>query len=113
MHANERLVRALYEAQGRFYAGQTGAEAVEALLADEIVWHVQGRNAIAGHYRGKPEVLDYFTRRRDKARGSLRIAVRRVLADDEFAMQLASGHAELRGAVREWETVGVYRIADG
>jgi ketosteroid isomerase-like protein len=113
MHANEKLLRCFYEAQARFYEGETGAEAVEALLGDDIVWHVPGRNAIAGDYRGKQAVLDYFARRRDKAGGSLRVVIHRVLADDEFALQLAGGRAELRGAVREWETVGVYRIADG
>ena len=27
-------------------------------------------------------------------------------------MQLAGGRAQLGGAIREWETVGVFRIAD-
>jgi uncharacterized protein len=113
MQASEKLVREFYEAQGRFYAGETSAEAVEALLGDDIVWHVPGRNAIAGVYRGKQAVLDYFKRRRDKAGGSLRIVIHRVLAHNELVIQLAGGRAELCGAVREWETVAVYRIADG
>ena len=111
MHPNETLVRDFYEVQGRYYAGAVSAEAVEALLSDDIAWHVPDRNAIAGEYRGKREVLDYFGERREKAGGSLRIMVRRMLADDEFVVQLAAGRARLGGAVREWETVGVYRIA--
>jgi ketosteroid isomerase-like protein len=112
VHPNETLVRDFYEVQGRYYTGEASAEAVEALLSDDIAWHVPGRNAIAGDYHGKREVLDYFRRRRDKARRSLRIMVRRTLADEEFVMQLAAGRVQLGGAVREWETVGVYRIAD-
>jgi ketosteroid isomerase-like protein len=113
MHPNERLIRDFYEAQGRFYAGSAGREEVEDLLADDIVWHVPGRNAIAGDYRGKDEVFDYFARRRDLARGSLRVRVRHTLADDELVTQLAGGSAEIAGEPREWETVGVYRIAGG
>jgi ketosteroid isomerase-like protein len=82
-------------------------------MAEDIVWRVPGRNAIAGDYRGRDAVLEYFARRRDKARGSFRVIIRRTLADDEFVLQLAGGRAELGGNVREWETVGVYRVAGG
>jgi ketosteroid isomerase-like protein len=113
MHPNQELIQDFYEAQGRFYAGEVGSEAVEALLSDEIVWHVPGRSAISGEYSGKDEVLEYFARRRDLAHGSFRVEVRRVLADDEIVMQLAGGRAEVGGEIRDWETVGVYRIRDG
>lgn len=113
MHPNEQLIRDFYEAQGRFYAGESDRAEVEALLADDIEWHVPGRNAIAGDYRGKDDVLDYFARRRDMARRSFRVELRHVLADDEFVMQLAGGRAEIEGEAREWETVGVYRIEHG
>ena len=113
MHPNEKLIRDFYAAQGRFYAGEGDAAAVAALLTDDIAWHVPGRNAIAGDYRGVDEVLGYFARRRDLARGSFRVEIRHTLADDELVMQLAGGRAEIDGEQREWETVGVYRITDG
>jgi ketosteroid isomerase-like protein len=113
MHANEKLVRDFHAAQARVYAGQTSAAALEALLSEDVVWRVPGRNAIAGEYRGRRAVLDYFTRRRRMSGDSLRVTVHRVLADDEVVMQLAGGRAELGGVVREWETVGVFRIAGG
>jgi ketosteroid isomerase-like protein len=113
LHPNEKLIREFYEAQGRLYGGEQNREAVAALLADDIVWHVPGRNEIAGDYRGKEQVLAYFARRRDKAKGSLRIEVRRTLADEEFVLQLAGGSAMLDGKPASWETVGVYRISDG
>jgi len=96
MHPNEKLIRDFYEAQGRFYAGEGDAEAVAALLTNDIAWHVPGRNAIAGDYRGPQEVLDYFTRRRDIARRSFRVVIRHVLADDELVVQLAAGPVRLR-----------------
>jgi len=113
MHANEKLVRDFHAAQAHVYAGQAHAGALEPLLSEDIVWHVPGRNAIAGEYRGRRAVLDYFTRRRRIAGDSLRVTVHRVLADDEVVIQLAGGRAELGGVHREWETVGVFRIAHG
>ena len=113
MHPNEQLIRDFYEAQGRFYSGEDDARALAALLTDDIVWHVPGRNAIAGDYRGKDEVFGYFERRREHAHRSLRIEVHHTLAGDEVVMQLAGGRAEIDGIVREWETVGVYRIRAG
>jgi ketosteroid isomerase-like protein len=113
MHANERLIRDFYAAQGRFYAGEDVSPAVSGFLAEDIAWHVPGRNAIAGDYVGVDAVLAYFTRRRDLARRSMRVTVHRVLADDEYVIQLAGGEAEVGGERRTWETVGVFRVAGG
>jgi ketosteroid isomerase-like protein len=63
---NQELILQLHEAQREFYAG--GSEhPLRGLLAEDIVWTVPGRNAIAGRYEGIDEVMDYFTRRRDIA----------------------------------------------
>jgi ketosteroid isomerase-like protein len=113
VHPNVRLIHDFYEAQGRFYAGETDSASVAALMTEDIAWHVPGRNAIAGDYRGREAVLDYFARRRDFARGSFRVRIRHTLADDELVVQLAGGRAEIGGETREWETAGVYRIRDG
>lgn len=113
MHPNEKLVRDFYEAQGRFYAGDADASELADLLTDDIAWHVPGRNAIAGDYRGRDEVFGYLEKRRDHAHSSLRIEVHHTLADDDYVMQLAGGRAEIGGVLRRWETVGVYRVNGG
>jgi ketosteroid isomerase-like protein len=113
LHPNEKVISDFYAAQHRFYAGEGAEDDVRALLAEDVVWHVPGRSAIAGDYRGWHDVRDYFARRRDKAQGTLRIEIRRTLAADDVVMQLAGGRAELGGKAHEWETVGVYRIVDG
>jgi ketosteroid isomerase-like protein len=113
MHPSEKLIHDFHALQGRIYAGEAEADAVATLLTDDIIWHVPGRSAIAGEYRGRERVLEYFARRRDKAHGSLRIQVRHTLADDEFVMQLAGGSARFDGNPLAWETVGVYRIREG
>ncbi len=112
MHPNERLVREFHEAQRVFYAGGA-VEPLHEYLTEDVVWHVPGRNAIAGDHTGLDEVVAYFERRRALTDATFRVLVRAVLADDELVMQLADGVAERDGRQFDWRTVGVFRIADG
>jgi ketosteroid isomerase-like protein len=45
------LLHRLHSAQNLFHGGGDDS-ALRELLTDDIAWHVPGRNAIAGHYRG-------------------------------------------------------------
>jgi uncharacterized protein len=86
---------------------------VARLLADDVGWHVPGASAIAGEYRGREEVLAYFARRRELVDASFRMTVHRVLVDDEGVVAFTGGRARRGGRELTWETIGVYRIADG
>ena len=55
VEATELLAR-LHSAQNSFYSGGGEGE-LRALLAPDIIWHVPGRNLIAGTYRGYDEVI--------------------------------------------------------
>jgi SnoaL-like protein len=66
------LLARLHEAQGSFYAGGPDGP-LRAVLADDIVWHVPGSNAIAGVYEGVEAVLAYMRRRRDLADATFRM----------------------------------------
>jgi ketosteroid isomerase-like protein len=111
-HPNARLVREFHEAQNRFYAGAEQASVV-ALLAEDVVWHVPGASPLAGEHRGLREVLAHFARRRELARGSFRIDVRGVLADDQRTVILAGGEVRRGDEVSTWGTIGIFRVADG
>lgn len=111
-HPNARLLRDFHELQNRFYAGGDQAP-VATLLTEDVVWHVPGRSAISGDHRGRDGVLRHFAARRELARGTFRIAVRAVLADDERAVIFAGGQVDRDGQNREWQTVGVFRIVAG
>jgi ketosteroid isomerase-like protein len=111
-HPNAGLIRNFHGAQNRFYAGGD-QEPVGAMLAEGVAWHVPGRSALAGDYRGRAEVLRYFARRRELARGTFQIEVRGVLADDERAVILAGGQLRCAGKTFAWDTVGVFRVAAG
>jgi len=110
---NVRLLQVFYQAQAAFYAGGDDTAVLRGLLADDIAWHVPGRSPIAGHYHGHQEVLGYFATRRARAKAAFRVQPRAILADDQWAVQLADGQLERDGRLRTWQTVGVFRIADG
>jgi ketosteroid isomerase-like protein len=109
-HPHAHLIRAFHDAQNVFYAGGDQAPA-GAMLTDDVVWHVPGRSAIAGDYRGREEVLRYFATRRDLARATFRITVCDVIADDGRAVIFAAGTVEREGRSLGWDTVSIFRIA--
>jgi hypothetical protein len=111
-HPNTQLIRDFHDRQNRFYAGGDQGP-VDAMLTDDVTWHVPGRSAIARDYRGRDEVLRYFARRRELANATFRIDVRGVLADDERTVILAGGEVERGGETFAWGTVGIFRIAEG
>jgi hypothetical protein len=108
VHPNERLLRDEYEARARRDDGSFAA-----ILAEDIVWHVPGRNAISGVYRGRAEVMEYVRRRRDLADDTFEITVHDVLANDNYGLVIASGRVTRSGRVMEWRAHGVYRFENG
>jgi ketosteroid isomerase-like protein len=112
VHESERVVRDFHARQGRFYAGGQ-AEPLREMLTGDVVWHVPGRNPIAGDHTGIDAVMDYFERRRALARATFRVNVREVMSAGDLVIQLAGGTAELGGREVAWETVGIFIVRDG
>jgi ketosteroid isomerase-like protein len=107
------LLARLHAAQGEFYLGGKGGP-VRELLAEDVVWRIPGRNAIAGEYRGVDAVMDYFARRRDLAERSFRLHPGEVLVGDaDHVGVLTDGTATIDGVERRWSTLGLYRIREG
>jgi ketosteroid isomerase-like protein len=107
----EHLVR-FRRAQQAMYAGGDVGE-VASLMAEDVVWHVPGRSAIAGDHRGRDAVIAYFELRRGLAGGTLRIAPVRAIDHGDTVAEFADGAAVLGGVETHWSTVGVYRFRDG
>ncbi len=108
MHPNEELLRREYEARAR---GELSA--LQELFHEDIVWHVPGRSAIAGAYRGRDEVMEYTRRRQELAEGSFKINVHDILANDDWALVIAAGRVQRQGKTHEWRAHGLYRFRDG
>jgi uncharacterized protein len=105
------LLARLHEAQGSFYAGGPDGP-LRAVLADDVVWHVPGANAIAGVYEGVDAVLAYMRRRRDLATRTFRMHPGDVLVGEgDTVAALTDGTAVIDGVERSWSTVGLYRFS--
>lgn len=103
------LIEELHRRQAEMYAGGP-VEPVAELLAEEVVWHVPGRNRIAGDHRGIEAVLEYFRRRRQLADETMRMHPGGVLRQGDGVAQFVEGRAVLDGEEVTWQTVGVYRV---
>ena len=98
--AAKTVVDAFLAAQREMYDGGS-VDPVSELIADEVVWHVPGTSPIAGDYRGKEAVLDYFRARRAMAAGRIEITQHGELIGDDVVVQLADGHARLGWGKRD------------
>lgn len=108
MHPNEELLRREYSARaGRDMNG------LAELFCDDIVWHVPGRSAIAGHYRGNDAVMEYVRRRQELGAGTFEIEVHGVLANDDWGLVISTGRARRGGEPHKWRAHGLYRFRAG
>jgi ketosteroid isomerase-like protein len=107
--ATLRTFEAFARAQSAMYRGGDRG-AVRELLAPDVIWHVPGDSAIAGDYRGRDAVMDYFDRRRAIAGGAMAIVPGERLVSGDVVVQLADGEVEREGERLNWRTAGVYRM---
>ena len=62
-------------------------------FADDVVFHIPGRNALSGEYRGKADVLTRLFQRWEEAFGGLEIDLHDVLANDRHVVVLSDRRA--------------------
>ncbi|MDX6661722.1 MAG: hypothetical protein QOJ55_2544 [Solirubrobacteraceae bacterium] len=110
--STEDVVSRFLHHQREMYAGGS-TEALEEMLAPDVIWHVPGRSPIAGDHHGRRAVLDYFAQRKARADGAIEITQHAQVAHADTLVQLADGHATLAGHEHTWRTAGVYRVAGG
>jgi 2'-5' RNA ligase len=106
------VVRRFHAEQARAYAGGE-LERLRALVAEDVVWHVPGRSAIAGEHLGVEAVLAYFDRRRRFTDETFRVTVHSIGLVGDRVVQFAGGRALRAGEEVSWETVGVFRVEGG
>jgi RNA 2',3'-cyclic 3'-phosphodiesterase len=107
------VVRRFHDVQARVYTGSASVDSLRDVLDSEVVWHVPGASAIAGEHRGVEAVLEYLDRRRRMTDSTFRVTVHGVAMIAGRVVQLAGGRAVRCGRELVWETVGVFRVAEG
>jgi ketosteroid isomerase-like protein len=109
MHPNEQLIRTFLDAQQR-----GDATLLINLLADDVVWHVPGRNLLSRDYTGKTEVIGFWGRARELSSRTVRSEIIEVMGGDNFGVAIVRVFAEregrsLGGSLQAW----AYRLDDG
>lgn len=107
--ANRQIVTGWMAAQAR-----SDAETIRAALADDVVWHVPGKNLLSRDYHGPDEVLGFLARVRELSGGTARPQLIDVLSSEGYVVVLVRMHAEregrkLDGSFQAW----AYRIEGG
>jgi ketosteroid isomerase-like protein len=107
--ANVAALRRGYEA---FQAGNLDLLRDE-LFDENIVWHVPGRNQLAGDFRGIPAVLESFGRNFEETGGTFKVELHDVLGSDDHAVALATVSAERNGKSLKEPYAHVCHFRDG
>jgi hypothetical protein len=88
-------------------------DALREIFAEDVVWRVGGRNAIAGEYRGVGEILAFFARVGELSGGTYRIELDWVLADDRRGASLYRATGRRDGRAIDIVQVGVLLFENG
>ena len=107
-HRNEQLLRRNYDA---FTTGDM--DPMLDSLTDDIDWHVSGASPLAGDYKGKAEVLEFFAQMTELYGGTLRLEVLDVLANDDHGVVLTRERGEHAGKAVEYGGVHRWDFRDG
>jgi ketosteroid isomerase-like protein len=101
----ERIVRELLDA-----LEARDVPAIEALLADDVVYYFPGRSPVAGTYRGREAVVGLFRAFASLFDGPIEMSTHDVVASDAHVVDLAT-YAGSRGGERfTWNTVRLYHV---
>ena len=106
---NGELIRRFHDAQRR-----GDAATVMETLADDVVWHVPGKNLLSRAYRGKVEVAGFFARVRELSGGTVRTELIDVLGGETFGIALVRVFAEREGKSLDGQFQAfTYRLKNG
>jgi uncharacterized protein len=111
-HIAQRNIEIARKGYAAFNQGDI--EAAMATISDDIVWHGGLRGPLAGDYKGKAAVLDFFMKFGQLTEGSYKAEIHDVLANDEHSVVIGVGKATRNGKTREDKFVDVIHAdADG
>lgn len=83
------------------------------LFADDIVWHVPGRNPLSGDYRGKQQVFALFGKLAEQTAGTFRAEVHDLLANDTHGVGLVIVTATRGERSLTVNQVNIFHLSDG
>jgi uncharacterized protein len=88
-------------------------DTLNELFAEDLVWHIGGRNQLAKDYRGRDEVYGFFGRLLELTDGTFHIDLHTVFADAEHGVALVATSASRGGKSVRINEAHVYHLRDG
>jgi ketosteroid isomerase-like protein len=107
-HPNVALLRRLYDA----YARRDKAT-ICAIIAEDCTWNIPGRGRSSGTHIGRDAILELFRDLMRASKGSATIELHDVLANDDTAVAIQTGHATIDGTSSSLKEVLVHTIRGG
>ena len=92
--------------------GEGDLEALRDFYTEDVVWHVGGTHPLAGDYRGRDALVDYFGRVRRITGGSLRVEPEEVLTSDRHTVMFTRTTAERDGRRLDVGMAQVFEVGD-
>lgn len=86
--------------------------ALDALFADDVVWHVAGRGAMAGDFTGKEQVFGQLGQFMERSGGTYKIDTHDFLASDGHGVVLSTGTGSREGRQLNVRFVDVFHVTD-
>jgi ketosteroid isomerase-like protein len=106
--ANAAIVRQIFDA----FARKEGL-ALRGLFADDAVWSVPGRGAMAGRYEGREAIFRFLAKLPKETDGTYGSELLDVLASDDRAAALYRARGTRHGRTLELDQVLLFRIEGG
>ena len=107
-HPNVELLRRGYQAFG---SGDLAA--LDALFADDVVWHVSDRSAMAGDFKGKEQVFAQFGQLMERTGGTFKLDIHDIVAGDGHGVALSTATGSREGRSLNVRGVDIFHVADG
>lgn len=104
-HFNVDIFRRLYDS---FTTGDMVKVAEE--FADDLVWHVPGRNSISGDYKAPDEALGCFAKMVESTAGTYKPQLHDILANDEHVAAHLHATAHRNDKTLDQDYVFILRI---
>lgn len=105
---NESIARRIFDA----FARKEGL-ALRGLFAEDAVWLVPGRGAMAGTYRGREAIFRFLGRLPKETDGTYNSELLDVLASEDRAAALYRARGTRHGRTLELDQLLLFRIEDG
>lgn len=96
--------------RGYFETVHSNVAAVTDRYTPGAVLHYIGRHSLAGDHEGREAIRALFARSHDAFRGSQRLTLHDVVANDDHAVALLHASAERDGRRVEWRRVVVFHL---